>query len=299
MNQTLILKLRETYHACMQEPSGDYSPTIRRRRLSEELRRLRLARGLTLEQVAEKLEWSRAKIANIETGKRLRPYVTDVELLLNVYGVDDPDQRAALLDLTRQSRTKGWWASYGGLLGDYVGMEAEASSIATYQLGAIPGLLQTFDYAVALAQAMRYPPEDVERIAASRVRRQQLFARKNPPRFHAVIDEAALIRPAAPDRPDVMRAQIHHLINRANDANVTLQLLPFTAGLHAGVSGPFVLLEFPDPADRPVVYLETRAGGHYLEDTAEITEYQDLFTHLHTTALSHEATVARLAQLAE
>lgn len=283
----------------MPDPSGDYSPTIRRRRLSEELKRLRAAKGLTLEQAAEKLEWSRAKIANIETGKRLRPYVTDIELLLNIYDVTDQRQRAALLDLTRQSRAKGWWTAYGDLLaGAYVGLEAEASSIATYQVGAIPGLLQTAGYAAASARAALNSPDDIDRIVDARMRRQQILDREDPPRVWAIIDEATLARTATADDPEVMRDQVRHLLACAEGANtITIQVLPFSKGLHAGTGGPFVLLDFPNPADRPIVYLETRNDGLYLEKTAEIADYRDVLDHLQGTALSPAESITHLTRL--
>ncbi|MFI6575193.1 helix-turn-helix domain-containing protein [Nocardiopsis sp. NPDC050513] len=282
----------------MPDPSGDYSPTIRRRRLSEELRQLRAAKGYTLEQAAEKLEWSRAKIANIETGKRLRPYVSDVGLLLDVYEVTNPARREALLELTRQSRAKGWWTSYGDLLaGAYIGLEAEASSIATYQVGAIPGLLQTAHYAAASARAALNAPDDVERGVDIRMRRQQILRRDNPPRLWAIIDEAALVRPATSDAPEVMREQIRHLIACAKGANtITIQVLPFSKGLHAGTGGPFVLLDFPNPMDRPIVYLETRNDGLYLEKQEEIADYRDVLDHLKGTALSPSESIAHLTQ---
>ncbi|HLU98347.1 MAG TPA: helix-turn-helix transcriptional regulator [Thermobifida alba] len=284
----------------MPDPSGDYSPTIRRRRLSEELRKLRMAKGYTLEQAAEKLEWSRAKIANIETGKRLRPYVTDIELLLNIYGVDDEARRAALLDLTRQSRAKGWWTAYDDLLsGAYVGLEAEASSISTYQVGAIPGLLQTADYAAASARAALNPSADVQRIVDARMRRQKILDREDSPRLWAIIDEATLARTATQDDPGVMREQILHLVARAESPGITIQVLPFAKGLHAGTGGPFVLLDFPNPADRPIVYLETRNDGLYLEKSEEIADYRDVLDHLKGTALSPAESITFLNRLTD
>lgn len=281
----------------MPEPTGDFSPTIRRRRLSEELKQLRAAAGLTLEQAAKKLEWSRAKIANIETGKRLRPYVTDIALLLDVYGVTDAPRREYLFELTRQSRIKGWWTQYSDFAGAYFGFEAEASSIATYQMGVIPGLLQTPEYAAAAARAGLVLPEDVERVVDARVRRQRILDRDLPPRLWAIIDEGVLARPAAAPDPGVMRDQIRHLVAMTERPNVTVQVLPFTTGLHAGTGGPFVLLDFPNPLDRPIVYLETRHDGLYQEDAAQIADYRDVLDHLQGTALSPAESVQYLTRL--
>ncbi|WP_017607224.1 helix-turn-helix domain-containing protein [Nocardiopsis xinjiangensis] len=281
----------------MPDPTGDFSPTIRRRRLSEELKQLRSTAGLTLEQAAKKLEWSRAKIANIETGKRLRPYVTDIGLLLDIYGVTDPERREALFELTRQSRVKGWWTRYSDFAGAYFGFEAEASSIATYQVGAIPGLLQTSDYAVASSQASLTPTNDIERVVDARKRRQRILDQKKPPRLWAIIDEAALARPATAAEPEVMRKQIRHLVEAAERPNIAVQVLPFSTGLHAGTGGPFVLLDFPDPIDRPVVYLETRHQGLYLETPEQIADYRDVLGHLQDTALSPAESAAHLDRL--
>ncbi|XKK41706.1 helix-turn-helix domain-containing protein [Nocardiopsis sp. ARC36] len=281
----------------MPETPGDFSPTIRRRRLSEELKQLRADAGLTLEQAAKKLEWSRAKIANIETGKRLRPYVTDIGLLLDVYGVTDAKRREALLELTRQSRIKGWWTRYSDFAGAYFGFEAEASSIATYQVGAIPGLLQTAEYAAASARAALTLPEDVGRVVDARVRRQRILDREFPPRLWAIIDEATLARPATAADPEVMCGQLRHLVAMTERPNITVQVLPFTTGLHAGTGGPFVLLDFPNALDRPIVYLETRHDGLYLEDPDQVADYRDVLDHLQGTALSPADSVHHLTRL--
>ncbi len=281
----------------MPEPTGDFSPTIRRRRLSEELKQLRTKAGLTLEQAASKLEWSRAKIANIETGKRLRPYVTDIRLLLDIYGVTDTGRREALLELTRQSRIKGWWTSYSDFAGAYFGFEAEAHTIATYQMGVIPGLLQTPEYAAASARAGLVLPEDINRVVDARTRRQRILDRKAPPRLWAIIDEGALQRTADVTSPEVMQEQIRHLVTMTERPNVRVQVLPFSAGLHAAGAGSFVLLDFPNPLDRPIVYLETRHDGLYLEDPGQIADYRDVLDHLQGTALSPAESVQHLTQL--
>ncbi|WP_087101264.1 helix-turn-helix transcriptional regulator [Nocardiopsis sp. JB363] len=281
----------------MPDPTGDFSPTIRRRRLSEELKQLRTASGFTLEQAAQKLEWSRAKIANIETGKRLRPYVTDIALLLDVYNVTDTKRREALFELTRQSRVKGWWTRYSDFAGAYFGFEAEASSIATYQVGAIPGLLQTPEYTAASARAALTASDDIDRVVAARERRQQILKRETPPRLWAIIDEATLARPASASEPAVMKRQIRHLLAATEQSNITVQVLPFATGLHAGTGGPFVLLDFPNPADRPIVYLETRHDGLYLETPDQIADYRDVLDHLQGTALSPAESSHHLTRL--
>lgn len=302
MNQILACASGATYDAGMPSPhNGSYSPTIRRRRLSEELKRLRLAADLTLEEAADRLEWSRAKIANIETGKRKRPNVTDVDLLLTVYGITDDRQRQALLTLTRQAREKGWWTNYDDFLkGSYVGFEAEASMISTYQWGAIPGLLQTRAYAAASAQAALVPRDGVERVVEARMRRQEILHRDVPPTLWAIIDESVVKRPAVAEDPAVMLEQLRYLVDIIEATNsVTVQVLPLNKGLHAGTGGGFVLLEFANPLDRPIVYLETRSDDLYLEADEELSDYRLVLDHLKGTALSPKDSLSYLTQLSK
>lgn len=297
VKRTLAPSHSRSYDRRMPDPTGDFSPTIRRRRLSEELKQLRAAQGLTLERAAEKLEWSRAKIANIETGKRLRPQVTDIRVLLDIYKVTDEERREALLELTRQSRIKGWWTQYRDFAGAYFGFEAEASSIATYQMGVIPGLLQTPEYAAASARSGLVPPDDIKRVVDARVRRQRILDGETTPRLWAIIDEGALSRSVDTANPDVMKDQIQHLLVMTERPAVTVQVLPFSAGLHAAAAGAFVLLDFPNPLDRPIVYLETRHDGLYLEDEEKIADYRDVLDHLQGTALSPAESVQHLTRL--
>lgn len=283
------------YDASMSSPPT-YSPTVRRRRLSRELITLRETAGLTPGQVADHFERDHNWLNRIESGHRKRPYVDEVASLLDHYGVD-PQRREAILELVRQARTKGWWAKYGDVLDTegYVGLEVEASAITTYQPQVIPGLLQTPDYAAASARAAINSIPEVERLVHTRTQRQQILTRTDrTPLVWAIIDEAVLARGA---NDQVMRDQITHLIRMSELRNVTIQLLPFTAGFHAGMSGPFVILDFPVPTDPSVVYLESRHDSLYLEDPAVISEYRTILGHIQASALTATESVAHLERL--
>lgn len=295
-NQTLRTNKLSVYTDAMSSAEMSFSPTVRRRRLSAELIALREQAGLTLQQVADKLEWSRAIVANLETGRTRYPQVSHVRLLLDVYGVADTQHRKALLDLTRQARSKGWWTKYGDLLsGGYVGFEAEASSISSYQPQVLPGLLQTHAYAQASARAAINSADDVERIVDMRMKRQEIWKRDQPPRMWAIIDEAVIARGAG---TEMMREQIRHLVDMVEaHSSITLQLLPFSAGPHAGLAGPFVILDFPNPADQSMVYLESRHDGLYLEDPQVISDYRTVLGHVQVSALNPAESVAHLTSL--
>jgi len=152
------------------------SPTVKRRRLAAELRRLREAAKLTIDQVAERLEWSAGKISKIENA-RVSVMPRDARYLLDVYGVADPE-RELLVTLARESRQRGWWQQYGAIpewFGTYVGLESEAVSVSSYQGEYVPGLLQTHDYAMAVHRAftMTQTDEEIEQHVALRMARQE------------------------------------------------------------------------------------------------------------------------------
>ncbi|MDA2809542.1 helix-turn-helix transcriptional regulator [Nocardiopsis sp. RSe5-2] len=263
-----------------------YSPTVRRRRLSLELRRLRESVGLTASQAAKQLEWDTSKITRMERNEWKRPNPRDIKDLLDLYRVDDQERREALVELARQSRQKGWWAAHDDLLGSgtYIGLEAEASAIRTFQLGVVPGLLQTAQYAEAITRGSGITDgEDVARRVAIRIERQKILEGERAPRLWAVIDEAALVRPVGGQA--VMQAQIEHLIDVGQRLdNVDVQVLPLSAGAHAGLAGHFVLLEFQD--DPGVVYVESATDGLYLETADDLRRYSLLYDHVHASALS-------------
>jgi hypothetical protein len=269
------------------------SPTVRRRRLSGELRRLREAANMTADSVAERLEWSRGKLSRIETAQWQRPNPRDVRDLLDVYGVVDPGQREAMITLAKESRQRGWWTAYKDVLaGSYIDLEAEASTISTFEPLVIPGLLQTPAYAAEITRAaLVRDPAEVERRVTLRMERQKLLTQKDSPRFWVVIDEAALVRPLS--SPPVFREQLQRLIDTEPLEHVTIQVLPLTAGLHAGMAGQFVIMEFPE--DPKIVYVETGTDGLYLEKPEELARYTLVFQHLCATALAPDASLVYLS----
>lgn len=275
--------------------SERYSPTVRRRRLSEELRRLRHEARMTLDDVVRATEWSRGKLGNIESGQRQRPQVSEIRTLLDVYEVTDTATREAVLNLCRQSRERGWWVRYRDVLSPkFVGFEAEASTIYNWELAVIPGLLQVPAYTELISQAaLVRDPKDVQRVVDARIERQRVMF-DDPPDLWFVFDETALVR--LRQHPEVLHAQVAHLIEASEHPSVTIQIVSHDR-LHPGTGGPFVIMDFPSTVDPSIVYLETDTDGLYLEDPDEITRYRKLFDHLRLAALLPEDSVVRLREM--
>ncbi|MFF7076058.1 helix-turn-helix domain-containing protein [Streptomyces lavendulae] len=271
--------------------SGTVNPTVSRRRLGSELRRLREISGMTTQQVAERLLISQPKISLLENGRRLaKP--RDVRDLCGLYGVKDQRRVDHLMQLSRESGQQGWWNSYGDIpYGPYIGLEAEAASIRLYEPSVIPGLLQTPAYARAVI-AGTIPHVTAEQAGARlqvRLRRQdRLGAPRDPLRLWAVLDESALRRVVG--SREVMREQLGHLTRLGAQPHITVQVLPHGVGAHPGVSGQFSLLEFADAADMSVVYLERFTSDVYLEKRSDVRLYRDMYAHLQARALSPDNT---------
>ena len=269
----------------------EHSPTVRRRRLALELRRLREAARLTCEEVAEHLECSASKISRVETG-RVSVSPRDVRDMLELYGVP-ADQRESLVQLARDSRQKGWWHAYSDTMqpqmATYIGLESAASEIRIYEVSLIPGLLQTEDYARAVIRAgmVNSPAEDIERRVSLLMARQPAVIRDDPPKVWAVLDEAALRRP--PDGRAVTRAQLEHLLEITDLPNVTLQIIPFKAGPHPAAGGPFTILRFPEPDLPDVVYLEQLSSAQYLDQPDDVMTYLAVMNQLCVQAANGSA----------
>jgi transcriptional regulator with XRE-family HTH domain len=274
------------------------SPTIRRRRLGAELRRLREAAGVTIEVVADRLDCSTSKVSRIETG-HTSATPRDVKDMLDVYGVGDSESDE-LVEIAREARQKGWWHPYSAVLvGAYVGLEAAAGSIRAYEQQVIPGLLQSEEYAIAMIRAARLSDtaNEIDRRVHVRMARQSLLIQDDPIDLWVVLDEAVLSRPVGGD--EVMRDQLVRLIEAAELPNVTLQVLPFVAGAHAGMDGTFSILDFPDAGDPDVVYAENATGGLFLEKTEEIHKYRRIFDSIQATALTPEESTKMIEVLVE
>lgn len=279
-------------------------PTVRRRLLGLQLRRLREERGITRAQAAKVIRGSESKISRLELGQ-LSFRLADVRDLLTRYGVLDPDEREEILTLARQANARGWWHNYLDVLPAwferYVGMEADASLIRTYEAQFIPGLLQTEDYARAVTLAgllttpAAGPNAEIDRRVSLRATRQQILTRPGAPRLWAVVDEGALRRPMGGRR--VMRAQLQHLLQLRDHPSVRLQVMPFDFGGHVAQLGAFSLLRF-DGADLPdVVYLEHLTGALYLDKRADVDRYVEVFLRLAVDSESPTHSADTLADL--
>lgn len=276
------------------------SPTVRRKRLGIELRRLREQAGLTCEEVGQRLDCSGTRISRIETG-RINAKPGDVRELLDTYGVTGPEADS-LVQLAREARRKGWWHTYGRLLPTwfeaYVGLEAEAVRLRDFQSMVVPGLLQTEDYARAV---LRTAPtagsvENIDQQVALRMQRQGILAQASPPDLWVVLSESVLRVQVGGSA--VMRAQLRRLIDVAERSNVTMQVLPFTTAAHVQPISPFTILEFPDVADPTVVYLEHLTGNLFLESEDEVRRYTVVFDHLRAEALGTGQSIDLIAHVA-
>jgi transcriptional regulator with XRE-family HTH domain len=268
-------------------------PTVRRRRLAHELRRLREEAGLTIEDVAVQLECSASKISRVETG-RVSASPRDVRDLASLYGVPEA-VRDSLIQLARESRHKGWWHSYGEAvqphLATYLDMETAASEIRIYRVIRLPGQLQTDDYTRALLSAGE--AGDSGRAWDRHfelLQERRRLASVTPPALWVVLDEAALRREVG--GPEVLRAQIEHLIAMSSKPGVCLQVIPFDGGASVPFDYPFAVLSFPDPDDPDVVALGYPTGVLWIEDTAEVRAYRRFFDLLQATALAPQESVA-------
>jgi transcriptional regulator with XRE-family HTH domain len=276
------------------------SPTVRRKRLGIELRRLREQAGLTCEEVGHRLDCSGTRISRIETGRiSIRP--GDVRELLEIYDVLGAEADL-LVQLAREARQKGWWHTYGRALPAwfeaYVGLEAAAARFRDFQSMVIPGLLQTEDYARAVLRAAPYPrtADDIDRQVALRMERQSILDQPSPPNLWLVLTESVVRVQVG--GPVVMRSQLQRLIDVAGRSNVTLQVLPVTTAAQVQPISPFTILEFPDTADPTVVYLEHLTGSLFLETEEEIRRYTVLFDHLCAEALGKTASIDLIAGVA-
>jgi transcriptional regulator with XRE-family HTH domain len=256
-----------------------HGPTTIRRRLRAELRKLRLERSLSVDQVTDIVEWSTSKLVRIEGGQ-VGISVSDLNALLDVYQVADTAQTARLRELARASRKRAWWSGYQKFLPqpylEFIGAEADATKIQQYHPTLVPGLLQIPDYATAIIRAteLSRTPDDVvhARAEVRKKRQENVLAREHPPEYTALIDEAVLRRPVGGTQ--TMRDQLSHLLTLVERKTITLVVIPFHVGPHAGLLGAFALMDYDDPADDEVVYLETAQGNFTFADPAIVDGYR-------------------------
>ncbi|TDB83261.1 transcriptional regulator, partial [Micromonospora fluostatini] len=201
----------------------------------------------------------------------------DVSDLLTLYGVKDPHERESLLKLARDANNPGWWHRYGDVLPtwfqSYLGLEAAAALIRSYEVQFVPGLLQTRDYARAVVSLghRRATPDELDRRVDLRMQRQQLLHRPDPPQLWAVVDEAALRRPIG--GREVMRGQLTALIEATRAPHVRVQVIPFDAGGHAAAGGAFTILRFGDQDLPDIVYIEQLTSAIYLDKREDLDFY--------------------------
>jgi transcriptional regulator with XRE-family HTH domain len=274
--------------------TGD-SPTIRKRALARKLTEHRQRRGLTTTDVQRRLGWSATKLNWIEKARWTESVTDSVADLCELYEIEGPE-RDALITLARQSRERGWWTKYNDVFGreELPGWEAGASAIWTFETAFIPGLLQHLDYIELITRAAGIEDTaEIRRHAGARTRRQAILTREHDPcRLHAVIDENALARITD---PAIRVAQASHLIEAVSRPNITVQILPVSAGVYPVTSEAFLHLAFPD-GERDIVYIETTIDNRMLEELDEIERYKLKFAALRAAATTPEETAAFLRQ---
>jgi transcriptional regulator with XRE-family HTH domain len=266
------------------------SPTMRRRRLAAELRKLRAEASLTAEQVVARLGWQASKLSRIEN-RQAGISISDLRKLLDLYKVDGGRYHAELLDMARRAGERGWWQTYGGgvvpeALATLIGLEEEARTIRGYEPELVPGLLQTEAYARAVMRAWgpARNPGDIDRRIEVRLGRQQVLEGSDAPQVSFILNEAVLRRPVGGHA--AMREQIEHLAGER--PNVVVQILPFDTGPHPAMTGPFQMVTFHDADDLGLVYVEGRMSGYTLEKAEQIREYDQIWGALQGRALSPE-----------
>jgi transcriptional regulator with XRE-family HTH domain len=275
--------------------------TVLRMLLGSRLRRLREAAGITPEDAGYEIRASRSKISRLENG-RVRLKSRDMTDLLTLYGVTDESLQSKFLALVRQSNTPDWWAKYSDILPDwfetYLGLETAAATIRSFEVQFVHGLFQTEDYARAVTRLRRKtaPADEIERRVALRLKRQDLISRPDPPRIWSVMDEAVLRRPVG--GPAMMRAQFRHLLEVAELPQVTLQVVPFASGAHAGESGSFTVLRFEERDLPDVVYIEQLTGAIYLDQRSDAEHYLEVVDELSSEALTPAGTTRFIEQVA-
>ncbi|MEV6131075.1 helix-turn-helix transcriptional regulator [Streptomyces violaceusniger] len=276
------------------------APTVLRVVLGKRLQDLREKAGLSFEQAGRALDVTHATIRRMEkaeVGLKL-PYV---EKLLRTYGVIDPEEVEGFLSLAREANKAGWWHRFRDVLPEwfntFVSLEVEANLIRAYEPHYIPGLLQTEDYARAVLRAgMPHAPEsEIERNVALRIERQALLTRDNPPMLWVVMDETVVRRPIGGS--ETMRAQIARLIEEAEAPHIRLQIMPFDAGPHPAMYGPFHIFRFPIPELPDIAYTESLVSGSYFDQRDDVSAFLEALDRMCAQAAPAQTTQAILSRI--
>jgi transcriptional regulator with XRE-family HTH domain len=267
------------------------NPTVRRRELGSVLRSLRAEAGLTVEQVADRLGFSRSKMSRLENGQRGVNNM-DIQRLCGLYKVDK-EQRRRMTELAAEGKERAWWPSSLPYY-DYVGLEAVAASISDYGLALVPGLLQTPDYARAVVRAAvptRTPGIAEERVQV-RMTRQRLLSTTTAPSFDAILDESVLHRVVG--NPAVMLAQLRRLLEMSQLPTVSIRVVPYDAGVVPAGVNKFVILQFAAPYLTDIVLIEELTSHRYLEEPEDVETYRATFRALAGLAADPAASQAMI-----
>src|SRR5436190_2749515 len=279
------------------------SPLLLRRRLRTELLAARLDRDLTQQQVAKAMDWSLSKMNRIEKAKSSIS-VNDVKVLLPFYGITDEEHTDELVDLARAARRIPWWRRRysefaSAELLDLIDYESAATAVSQFETMFVPGILQTEEYASAVLQAFygeKSPQRNVDALVELRTRRRDLLTSDNAPKFSFVLDESIIHRQMG--SPSITSQQLEHLASTAKLPNVAIQVVPFTAGLHPGMKGPFEVAQFDDMPDEDIVFLEGQSGTFINEDPDDTKGYLISFQRIVQKSLTPSDSVARLLEIA-
>jgi transcriptional regulator with XRE-family HTH domain len=280
------------------------SPLVQRRRLRTELKQARQVSGLTQEQVAGEMDWSLSKVMRIESASSgIR--TNDLKALLRLYGVKDSGQVDSLLALARAGRERSWWSKYRDVapasLLQLIEYESAAHAIRQFENVLIPGILQTEEYANAVIRNYYGEGSESDQRRAAlvelRIQREELFDGDNPPSFHFILEEAVIRRPVGGS--SVMHRQLRRLLEVAKKPNITVEIIPFLVGLHQGMKGPFEVVEFADPQDRDIVFLESPRGDIVSDDPAETSHYKEIFEGLRKVSLGPRDSLTYVAKIAD
>ncbi len=274
-------------------------PTVRRIQLGIELKRLREAAGVSRPEAATAIKCSPSRMGHVEGGRNVLGYAELVVLVRDLYRAD-AGTLAALEELREEASKRGWWSQYGlpDWLAGYVGLEHDATSVRSWELELIPGLLQTEQYARTLYSLNGWlSAKEIDRHVAARIKRQERLVGPNPLQLTAIVSQAALKRCAR--HTPVAAAQLRQLVDRAAWPNIELRVLPFDLGLHVGVSGPFSLLSFADQLLADAAYQECAVGGHVIDDQEVVSKLATLFSELRSQALGAHESLAMIAELAQ
>ena len=275
---------------------AEVSPTVRQRELGMRLRELRNGQGLTVEEVAEKLLCSPTKISRAETGAR-RPTLRDVRDLCGLYNVG-PEESAQLMNLAREAREPGWWTQYDDLkIPQLIGLEQEATTVTCFGMFLVPALLQTEDYAAAIIKgiAPRIDADILRQRVEARMRRQQLLQQPKPPRYRALLDEAALHRQVGGTA--IMDAQLGKILHLIQEEKATVQVIPYGVGAYAAVDSNFTFLEFGESPLPGIVFVEGLESQLYLQRPTELARYAESLEDLRDAALTPRDSAKFIAEI--